>query len=66
MIDLHKLMVDDVSGIEINHDGNGGAAPGAMIWDRGGILKPRSSSFRATIDSASLPSPHGFSGELMV
>ena len=41
--------------IEVNHDGYGGTAPDAMIWDEGSISKPRSSSLRVVIDHASLP-----------
>ena len=32
MIDLHKVMVA-ISRIEVNHDGYGGTAPDAMVWD---------------------------------
>ena len=31
-----------------------------MIWDKGGILKPRASSLRVVVDHASLPGPPGF------
>ena len=48
------------SRIEVNHDGYGGTAPDAMTWDEGGILKPRASSLRVTIDHTSLPGPPGF------
>ena len=61
MIDLHKFMVA-ISRIEVNHDGYGGTAPDAMVWDRGGIVKPRASSFRLIVDYASLPGPKGFLG----
>ena len=59
MLDLHKFMVA-ISRIEVNHDGYGGTAPDAMVWDRGGIVKPRASSFRLIVDYASLPGPPGF------
>ena len=61
MIDLHKFMVA-ISRIEVNHDGFGGTAPDAMVWDQGGIVKPRASSFRLIVDYASLPGPPGFLG----
>ena len=31
-----------ISRIEVNHDGFGGTAPDAMVWDKGGIVKTRS------------------------
>ena len=61
MIDLHKFMVA-ISRIEVNHDGYGGTAPDAMVWDQGGIVKPRASSFRLIVDYASLLGPPGFLG----
>ena len=45
-----------------NHDGYGGTAPDAMVLDRGGIVKPRASSFRLIVDHATLPGPPGFLG----
>ena len=42
ILDLQKFMVA-ISRIEVNHDGYGGTAPDAMVWDRGGIVKPRAS-----------------------
>ena len=57
-LDLHKFMVA-ISRIEVNHDGYGGTAPDAMVWDRGGIVKPRV-SFRLIVDYAALPGPPGF------
>ena len=48
MLDLHKFMVA-ISRIEVNHDGYGGTAPDAMVWDRGGLVKPRASSLRIWI-----------------
>ena len=59
MIDLHKFMVA-ISRIEVNHDGYGGTAPDAMVWDQGGVVKPRASSFRLIVYYASLPGPPGF------
>ena len=59
MLDLHKLMVA-ISRIEVNHDGFGGTAPDAMVWDKGGIVKTRAPSFRLIVDQATLPGPPGF------
>ena len=30
-----------ISRIEVNHDGFGGTAPDAMVWDKGGVVKTR-------------------------
>ena len=49
-----------ISRIEVNHDGSGGTAPDAMVWDRGGLVKPRASSIRIIVDHATLPGPPGF------
>ena len=38
MHDLHKFMVA-ISRIEVNHDGFGGTARDALVWDKGGIVK---------------------------
>ena len=35
MLDLHRFMVA-ISRIEVNHDGFGGSALDAMVWDAGG------------------------------
>ena len=43
-----------VSRIEVNHDGYGGTAPTAMVWDNGSILEPRSSALWV-VDHASCP-----------
>ena len=51
-----------ISRIEVNHDGFGGTAPDAMVWDKGGIVKTRASSFRLIVDHATLPGPPGFLG----
>ena len=59
MLELHKFMVA-ISRIEVLHDGYGGTAPDAMIWDKGSIIKPRASSLRVIVDRASLPGPPGF------
>ena len=59
IFDLHKFMVA-VSRIEVNHDGFGGTAPDAMVWDKGGIVKTRAPSFRLIVDNATLPGPPGF------
>ena len=44
MLDLHKFMIA-ISRIEVNHDGFGGTAPDAMVWDEGGIVKTRAHPF---------------------
>ena len=49
-----------ISRIEVNHDGFGGTAPDAMLWDKGGIVKTRTPSFRLIVDHATLPGPTGF------
>ena len=49
-----------ISRIEVNHDGCGGTAPDAMVWDKGGIVKTRASSSRLIVDHATLPGPPGF------
>ena len=61
IFDLHRFMVA-ISRIEVNHDGFGGTAPDAMVWDKGGIVKTRAPSFRLIIDHATLPGPPGFLG----
>ena len=33
-----------------------------MVWDRGGIVEPRASSFRLIVDYATRPEPPGFLG----
>ena len=57
--DIHKFMVA-ISRIEVNHDGFGGTAPDAMVWDKGGVVKTRTPSFRLIVDHATLPGPPGF------
>ena len=59
MFDLHRFMVA-ISRIEVNHDGFGGTAPDAMVWDRSGIVKSRAPSFRLILDHATLPGPPHF------
>ena len=59
ILDLHKFMIA-ISRIEVNHDGFGGTAPDAMVWDKGGLVKTRTSSFRLIVDHATLPGPPGF------
>ena len=59
MLDLHRFMVS-ISRIEVNHDGSGGTAPDAMVWDKGGILKARVPPSRLIVDYAFLPGPPGF------
>ena len=49
IFDLHKFMAT-ISRIEVNHDGFGGTAPDAMVWDKGGIVKTRAPSFRLIVD----------------
>ena len=48
MLDLHRFMVA-ISRIEVNHDGLGGTAPDAMVWDKGGVAKTRAPSFRLIV-----------------
>ena len=64
-LDLHKFMVA-ISRIEVNHDGSGGTAPDAVVWDHGRLVKSRASSLRIVVDHASLPGPPGFFGLLLV
>ena len=52
-VDLHKFMVA-ISRIDVNHDGSGGTAPDAMVWDHCGLVKTRASSLRINVDYASL------------
>ena len=59
IFDLHKFMVA-VSRIEVNHEGFGGTAPDAMVWDKGGVVKTRAPSFRLIVDHATLPGHPGF------
>ena len=59
MLDLHRFMVA-ISRIEANHDGFGGTAPDAMVWDKGGVAKTRAPSFRLIVDHATLPGPPNF------
>ena len=59
MLDLHRFMVA-ISRIEVNHDGSGGTAPDALVWDKGSILKSRAAPSRLIIDCASLPGPPDF------
>ena len=59
ILDLHTLMVA-ISRIEVNHDGFGGTAPDAMVWDKGGVAKTRTPSFRLIVDHATLPGPPSF------
>ena len=59
MLDLHRFMVA-ISRIEVDHDGFGGTALDAMVWDKGGVAKTRAPSFRLIVDSATLPGPPNF------
>ena len=59
IFDLHKFMVA-ISRIEVNHDGFGGTAPDAMVWDKGGVVKARAPPFRLIVDHATLPGPPDF------
>ena len=59
ILDLQKFMVA-ISRIEVNHDGFGGTAPDAMVWDKGGVVKTRTPYFRLVVDHSTLPSPPGF------
>ena len=49
-----------ISRIDVNHDGSGGTALDAIVWDHGGLVKTRASSLRNIVDYASLPGPPGF------
>ena len=49
-----------ISRIEVNHDGFGGTAPDGMVWDKGGVVKTRTSSFGLIVDRATLPGLPGF------
>ena len=44
-----------ISRIEVNHDGYGGTAPDAMVWDNGGLVKPRASSLRIALGILWIP-----------
>ena len=59
MLDLHRFRVA-ISHIEVNHDGFGGTAPDAMVWDKGGVAKTSAPSFRLIVDHATLPGPPEF------
>ena len=59
VLDLHMFMVA-ISRIGVNHDGFGGTAPDAMVWDKSGIVKTRAPSFRLIVDHATLPGPPEF------
>ena len=61
IFDLHRFMVA-ISRIEVNHDGFGGTATDAMVWDKGGIVKTRTPSSRLVVDHATLPGFPGFLG----
>ena len=62
MLDLHRFMVA-ISRIEVNHDGSGGSAPDAMVWDEGGVAKIRTPTSRLIVDCATLPGPPDFLGD---
>ena len=59
MLDLHKFTVAISRVIEVHHDGHGGAAPDAMTWDKGSIIKSQASSPRVIIDQTSVAGPPG-------
>ena len=59
MLDLHRFFIA-ISRIEVNHDGFGGTAPDAMVWDKGGVVKARALSFRLIVDHATLSGPPDF------
>ena len=61
MLDLRRFMVA-ISRIEVNHDGFGGSAPDAMVWDVGGVANTRSLTSRLIVDYAALPGPPDFLG----
>ena len=59
VLKLHRFMVP-VSRVSVNHDGRGGTAPDALVWDQGSIPKRRRVDGRINIDLASLPGPPNF------
>ena len=59
LLELHKFMVA-ISRIGVHHDGYGGSAPDAMVWDKGGIVNPPASPLRVIVDHASLAGPRFF------
>ena len=65
ILDLHKFMVA-ISRMEVNHDGYGGTAPDAMVWDRGGFVKPRASLLASHCRSCHSSGPPGFFGQHLV
>ena len=48
MLELQRFMVA-ISRIEVNHDGYGGTAPGAIVWDKGGLMKPLSQGYHGLL-----------------
>ena len=65
LLDLHKFVVA-ISRIEVNHDGSGGTAPDAMVWDHGGLVKSRASSLRIIVGSCLTSWSTWFFGLLLV
>ena len=59
VLKLRRFVVA-VSWVSVNHDGRGGTAPDAVVWDQGGIPKRRRVDGRVNIDLASLPGPSNF------
>ena len=51
-----------IARVSANHDGRGGTAPDALVWDQGGRPKARKIDIRVNVDLASLPGPPGFFG----
>ena len=56
---LHRFMVA-ISRVSVNHDGKGGTAPDALVWDQGGLKKRRKIQVRVNVDLATPPGPPGF------
>ena len=46
--------------VSVNHDGRGGTALDALVWDQGGLKKRRKIQVRVNVDLATLPGPPGF------
>ena len=61
VLDLHRFMIA-VARVSVNHDGRGGTAPDALVWDQGGRPKARKLDIRVNVDLASLPGPPGIPG----
>ena len=65
MLDLHRFLVA-FSRIEANHDGSGGTPSGAMVWERGGMIKARAPLSLLIVDCVFLPRPPDFLDSIWV